>query len=285
MKRIIVPIDFSEEAMNGITLAMTLAQKHHSTIQFVYVQLRKPDIGHVGIADERRIAQEEFEKLIERLRPEAPEGVNFEYIIKQGRVYQEVTAQAESFEESVIATSTHGASGFEEFFLGSNTLRILASTDRPTYTIRHGVYPRPLKNIILPLDTSFESRQKAPYVAKLAKAWGATVHVLSIVESPNPEVKSKLQSYSTQVEQFLAEREVPFVSALSKKQDFIDSTIEYTLEVNGDLIAINTRDRDTSHLLMIGEKAQRLISRAPVPVLVLAPHAEPIRGSFKTFGG
>lgn len=285
MKKIIVPIDFSEEAMNGLTLAITLANHFDATIQMVYVQRRLPDLGHVGIEEEKRIALKEFEKLMAQYQPTLPKGVSLECIIKQGRVYREIVAQAEAFEDAVIVTSTHGASGFEEFFLGSNTLRILAASECPVYTIIEGVEPRPIRNIVLPIDTTIECRQKAPYTAKLALAWGATVHLLSVIETPVEAVQKKVASFSKQLEDYFAERKIPTVSHTSEGQDFIESIINYTIATNSDLITIIAKDRDTHHLLLIGDKAQRLISRAPMPVLVLAPSVDTIRQSFNSMGG
>lgn len=284
MKNIIVPFDFSSQAENGVTLALELASKFQSQVLFAYVQRKEPDFAHLGLQDERRIAEAEFEKLIARLQPQAAPGVKLNYVIQQGKIYREIVALAESSEDSVIVTATHGASGFEEFFIGSNTLRILAATDTPIYTIRHGITPAPIQKIIFPLDLTFESRQKAPYVARLARTWNATVHVLGMTEASNEEVQIRMWNYMKQVENFFVKQGVTHEMLRFTNTEIVEGTLEYAAKHPNSLIALTSREKESYHLFMIGGKVQRMLSQAPVPVLVLAPTIEPITYSFKAGG-
>lgn len=284
MKTLIVPVDFSEDSLNGLSYALELARKFESAVEMVYVQHEQPDFAHVGLDVERRKATEAFEKIIESYKDNLGKGVSLSYIIKKGKVYNEVIQQARAWEDAAIVTSTHGASGFEEIFIGSNTLRMLAGSDVPIFTVRHGVKGTPLKNIVFPLDTTNESRQKAPYVAFLAKAYDATVHVLGILESPNDETRQKLAKYIEQMENYFSQHEIKFKSVELNNMDVVDGTLAYTAKLEDALISISSKNRRTLPIFMVGGKAQRLLSRADAPVLCLAPTVQPIRGSFKTFG-
>jgi len=284
MKYIIVPFDFSDEAKNGIALAKELAQDGPATIQLVYVQPKEPDFGHVGLLDEQRIAEREFQRLVEDVKEGLSENVSVEFVIRKGKVYSEIVDQANQYEDSMIVTSTHGASGVEEFFIGSNTLRILAATAKPVFTIRHGVVPQKFTNIIFPLDTSFESRQKAPFAARLAKEWNAKVHILAVAKSTNDAVANRLSEYAVQMDQYFTEHNVEHSMLLVGGEDLVEESLAQAMLLSGSMIIIASRDRNTLRIFMIGEKAQQLIRESPVPVLVIAPNVEPIRDSFKTLG-
>ena len=284
MKHIIVPYDFSDEARNGIALARVLATQTLADIQLVYVQRKQPDFAHLSLAEERKLVESEFQNLLAEITPTLPQGVKIDYIIKKGKVYQEVVAQADAFNESVIVTSTHGASGFEEFFLGSNTLKILSSTEVPVYTIRHGIVPVPLRDIIFPLDTTFESRQKAPVVVKLAKQWGATVHIVTTTDGYDAEEIKKLQAYIAQCEEYFVKNDVMYVTYRAEREDFIYVITAYASKLPSSLVTITTRDKSVPSFFMIGEKAQRLLRKSPVPVLVVVPTLVRITDSFRTQG-
>lgn len=141
MKTIVVPVDFSEESRDGIQLALELARQFGAEIQMVYVQPSRQEFGHVALDAEKQEAEGMFAEIGDQLREQLP-GVKVQWIVKRGKVYREVVAQAEASDDAVIVTSTHGASGFEELFVGSNTLKILANTQVPVFTIRHGVKDR-----------------------------------------------------------------------------------------------------------------------------------------------
>lgn len=284
MKRIIVPYDFSEEARNGVALATVLAAKTHAAIQLVYVQKKHPDFAHLGPEDERTLVEKGFEELLAEIRKELPEDIELDYIIKKGKVYLEVVAQAEAFKDAVIVTSTHGASGFEEFFLGSNTLKILASTELPVYTIRHGIVPVPIQNIIFPLDTTFESRQKAPIAVQLAKVWDAPVHILTTDNGDDAEEKKRLNSYIAQCEDYFAKNGVQYCTYREEDRDIVEATTRYAQRIPSSLILVTTRDKSAPSIFMIGEKAQKLLRSSPVPVLVVVPTLVRITDSFRAQG-
>lgn len=284
MKQIIVPYDFSEEARNGVALARVLAIQTQANIQLVYVQRKQPDFAHLSFAEEKKLVESEFQKICQDLRNDLPDEIKVDYIIKKGKVYQEVVAQAEAFNESVIVTSTHGASGFEELFLGSNTLKILASTEVPVYTIRHGITPSPIHEVIFPLDISFESRQKAPIVVRLAKQWGATVHVVTSADGYDAEASRKLQAYIAQCEEYFAKNEVQYVTYRAENEEFVDLITRYAEKLPHSLVAITARDKSMPSIFSIGDKVQRLLRRSPVPVLVVVPTLVRITDSFRTQG-
>jgi len=131
MKNFIVPIDFSTDSLKGLELAILFSQKQHINIQLVYVQKKSFDIYAGLIHEEAKLAEKKFEQLLSKYSPLLKNDSKLRYIIKKGRIYEEIVDQAQSYKDSVIAASTHGASGFEELFIGSNAYKIICATDRP----------------------------------------------------------------------------------------------------------------------------------------------------------
>ena len=283
MKTIVVPVDFSEESYDGIQLAVVLSKKFEAEIQMVYVQPAQQTFGHVTLESEKRQAEESFMDIANRLQAEDP-WVKLKWIVKRGKVYKEIVGQADASPDSVIVTSTHGASGFEEFFVGSNALKIIANTQVPVFTIRHGVKPAAIKNLVFPMDVSLASRQKSGYVAKLAAAYNATVHLLGLLESPSDDLRQKLAAYMEQMNLFFKERHIPVVQSSLEDVDLVDATIAYAQKLEGAMISVSSMNRRSLPLLMIGGNSQRLLSKSNVPVLCLASNADPILGGFRTNG-
>ena len=69
MTNIVVPFDFSNEAEIGIELALQLSKVGDCVLQLVYVQRKQSDFGHLGLLDERRIAERELDAILERIQP------------------------------------------------------------------------------------------------------------------------------------------------------------------------------------------------------------------------
>ena len=201
MKNIIVPLDFSVDALKGLDLALLFAGRTPVKIQMVYVQ-KKTDVPS-NSEEEYKFAEKHFKKLIETYKNRVPKESSLTFIIKKGKVYQEIVGQAQAFQDSIIVASTHGASGFEELFIGSNANRIISATSRPVITIRQSPVPTNITKIVLPIDIVVESRQKVIFTALIAQIFGAEIHVATVSSSKSKKIISRLNAYSQQVCNYL----------------------------------------------------------------------------------
>ena len=283
-RNFIVPIDFSENSLKGLQIALTYSRYGSSNIQMVYVQKKSSDYK-ASLAEEHKYATQKFEEIIEKYTPKLVNESKLRYIIKQGKIYEEIVNQANSYTESIIATCTHGASGFEEIFIGSNTFKIIEATQRPVVTIRKGEVPKEIKNIVLPITKNTESRQKVPYTAMLARYFGAKLHVVTECSGKNEKTKAKLNIYLKQITAYLEEKNVPFVTDELCGDSISDLTVNYAGSVNAELISI-TAEKDRGLSLFDGSHAHEVINKINnCLVLNLTPRELRIPSSFRTTGG
>lgn len=270
MYHIIVPIDFSEEALHGLNLAILLAKKIESRIEMVYVQKKSMDYNPGSKEEEQRFAEKEFKKIIDEYTAIVPRNIKLDYIIKSGRIYREIVNQAESFKDSFIVGSTHGASGFEKFFIGSNAFKIISATNRPVFTIRGNQIPKQISKIILPLDITADTRQKLPFTAEIAQQLGAEIHVVTVTSLQTEDISKKLASYSKQVCEYLESKKIPFVTESLVGSNITDLTLDYAGLVNADLISIMTEQVADGNYIM-GTAAQEMLNKSTIPVLSINP--------------
>src|SRR6056297_52500 len=198
MKNFIVPMDFSMESYNGLDLAVLFSKMRQINIQMVYVLTTSTDYKPSTVKEEHEYAEEQFEEIMKKYEPKLGNDSKIRYIIKKGKIYREIVNQVNSYKDAVVSASTHGASGFEELFVGSNALKIMSATDKPVFTVRSSPVPSKIKTIILPIKLHPDTRQKVPIAAEVAKLYGAKVHVLAISSSKNKRDIQRLESYSKQ---------------------------------------------------------------------------------------
>ncbi len=279
----IVPIDFSENSLKGLQIALTYSRYGSSNIQMVYVQKKSSDYT-ASLSEEHKYATQRFEQIIEEYSPSLANESRLRFIIKQGKIYEEIVNQAHSYRESIIATSTHGASGFEEIFIGSNTFKIIETTQRPVVTIRKGDVPKEINNIVLPVNLIHESRQKVPYTAMLARYFGAKLHIITICSGKNEKDKNKLNSYLKQIKTYLDDKHIPYVVDDLCGDNIADLTVEYSNSINAELISI-TAEKESGLGLFGGSYAHQIVNNANCLVLNLTPRELGLSGSFRTTGG
>jgi len=283
MKNIIVPLDFSPESLNGLKMAILFSQKVESSIHLLYVLQKSSESDKQGADSEQKSAESNFMKIIGDFKPQLGNNSGIQYLISRGRVYQEVVSLANNLSDCIVTTSTHGASGFQELFIGSNAFRIISATDKPVITLRKNYCPASIERIVLPIDLSADSRQKVPATMEIAKLFGAEVHVVGIHASRTKANMKKIRSYTSQVAGYI-EGKVRCESNEIFGDNIPDMLINYANTIKADLISITT-DKSSGLSLLMGNTAHQVLNKAEIPVLCLTPKHITKSGSFASMGG
>ena len=283
MTDFIVPIDFSVDSLKGLEWAMLFSEKKKVNIQMVYVLSTSSNFQPSVVELEQKYAEAHFAKLVKEYAPRLGNGSKLKYLVKKGKVYREVVNQVNAYKNAVVSASTHGASGFEELFIGSNALKIIAATEQPVFTVRTQV-PHDIKKIVVPIKLHLDTRQKAPIVADIAELFGAELHVISISTTRNKRDLSRLESYARQVDRYFATRRLKTVNKTLVGESLPSLTCNYCEAVDADLITIMSSALDKWNVLL-GSYAQQMVKSTPVPLLSITPKEKQIPAGFSTLGG
>ena len=272
MSTIVVAVDFSESSINAFLHALSIAQKCKTDLDLVWVRKsaeEKDKFDSGGDPTKEVIVQ--FTDLIAKYQPELP-GNKISYKIRTGRVYKEIADEAKESKAMLVVTGTHGASVFVEFWIGSNANRIVSLAPCPVLTIRSGIdVRRPLSKIVLPMDSTTETRQKATFTGYLAKKHDADVHILSLYSTKVKAVRRNVDTYSEQVAKYFDEEGVKYLITSKETDNISDGMIEYAKSVDANLLSIMTQQESSTANLWMGPFAQRTVNRSPIPVLCIRP--------------
>jgi len=272
MNNIVVAVDFSESSINAFLHALSIAQKCGTDLDLVWVRKSAEDKDKFDTGgDPTKEVSLQFNELIAKYQPQLP-GNKISFKIRTGKVYKEITDEARDTKAMMIVTGTHGASVFVEFWIGSNANRIVSLAPCPVITIRGSLdVSRPLTTIILPIDSTTETRQKATFTGHLAKKHNATVHIVSLYTSKVKAIRRNVDSYTDQVAKYFESEGVKYLVTSKEVDNIADGVIQYAKSVNGNLISIMSQQESTTANLWMGPYAQQIINRSQIPVLCIRP--------------
>jgi nucleotide-binding universal stress UspA family protein len=151
LQRIVVPLDGSELAEKALPCAVELAKKMNLEVILLRVYLMPgvayPTGGHAPdwkLLDHeaRQRASEYLQGKMRQLRNEGLERVSFKVL--EGSAAEKIIDVARENPDSLIAMSTHGASGVGRWLLGSITERVIRHSDAPVLVVRakRGIAPK-----------------------------------------------------------------------------------------------------------------------------------------------
>jgi len=267
MKTIIVPIDFSDESLTGLNLAFMLAEKTGANVQMVHVIVRNTGNYYDQIEKENQLAKSRFEDILQNNKKKSNLKYTLSYTIKEGKIFKEVADLADKYEDVLTVLSTHGESGFEELFIGGNAYKITSHSRNPVITVRRGKISSNINEIVLPLDITFQTREKVPYTTALAKIFHSRIHLVTIRLSNVKSIEKKLHQYADQVASYLDTHEIPYTVEHLSGSNLTDLTLDYSGSIDADLISIMTEQEKSASNLLLGNFAHQMINKATIPVL------------------
>ncbi|MCF8303449.1 MAG: universal stress protein [Bacteroidales bacterium] len=274
MKEILVAVDFSKCSINALEHAISIGQKGKADIMMVWVN--NPSETRVILSNDmsEHLVQEveqRFKNLIKKYRDELPDN-NIDYTIREGKVYKEIVRQAQDNNNSLLVTGTHGTTGFEEFWIGSDAYKIVMAAPCPVLTIREGIdIHRDMKRVVLPIDSTRETRQKVSFAAKLASFFNAKIYVLGLLTTKEQKVKKRINTYIKQVSDYLEEKGIQHHQEITEADNITRSTLDYAKKVDANLIAIMTEQEKSASNIWLGPYAQQMVNHSPIPVLSIHP--------------
>jgi nucleotide-binding universal stress UspA family protein len=254
-KHILVPVDGSAQSMVAFRSAVAFAQKFGSELTAVHIEENSDEEG-----------------LKAKLGPHS-QGVSYRYVHKSGSVFKGILSASEEIEASLIIMGTHGVTGFQEFWMGSNAYKVVSSAKCPVLTMREEK-TSDIRTVVMPIDTSFESRQKAPYAVALAKKFGATIHVLGVSVDKDKETEYQVAAYTRQVLHSFDEEGINYVHETRLGGNITNITQEYAASVKADVILIMTEQEPQIGSFFLGKFAQQMVNHSLVPVMSIAPRED-----------
>jgi nucleotide-binding universal stress UspA family protein len=269
MKNLLVAIDFSKNAFHALEYAMLYARRFQADINMIWVDnYAGPELlVEKGDGESRHESRQLFKEIVKKFEKKHS-GVKLSYKLSKGKVFEEISKYAQQLGSELIFTGTHGVTGFEEYWIGSNAYRIVTHAPCPVITLRqHFDFGNEIKKILLPVDSSLQSGRKVYTAAKVAAAFNAEIIVNALHTSSLGSLKRQVDKNLKTISDHLQEEKLPFVVNEFNTQNITQHTIDFALENKVDLVAIMTDQETTQANVFLGAFARQLVNNCPVPVL------------------
>lgn len=273
MKRIIVPIDFSEHSEFALEAAANLAHKYGSELFVLHMlELSNAILTSNGstINEEAvfylKLAEQKFEAFLDKTYLE---NIKVTPLVKHFKVFSEVNDVANEYDANLIVMGSHGASGVKEVLVGSNTEKVVRHADIPVLVIKHNPILLDFENGVFASDFSDEAI--TPYLnAKVTfEKLGVKMHLV-YVNSPDGNFRSTME-IDKKVSLFLKKADGS-LDNLPRVNIVCDYSIEkgilnYANVIGADLIAVATHGRKGLAHFFEGSISEDIANHSTLPVM------------------
>ena len=276
---ILVPIGFTNQSIVALKQAVTIARHTNSQLYLLSVVEMPTAIQKIfsDYEEKQKLFKQKLRENLIELSQIYCEGIqNIEFFVKSGKIYDQITELADSVNANLIIMGTEGTpKEIKKKFIGSNANKVVRSASCPVITIKGKSISNNCNVIALPLDLNKETREKVTNAIQFARLFSSEIVAFSIsYDNDDKSVKNKLNRTLTQVSEFIISKGIKCKTELvniSTSACFSGSIINYTKDINADLIMIMTKGEDNLDLNFLGSNARKLINMSDIPVMSIRP--------------
>jgi nucleotide-binding universal stress UspA family protein len=274
MKKILFPTDFSEVANNAFVHALEFAKLVNGELVLLHTfdlpiidNQFIPD-NYYKIFDSMQLAQfdmfkEEIPKLREIAQKRNLDHIKLSHKLMDGDLIYNIKNAVIEENIDFIVMGTSGSTGWESFFVGSNTGTVVTTVDVPVLSVP--IEAQFTKIETIGFTTRFREKDKSALrqVIKIAKKTHATVKCLYVKVSNSDVSAATINQWKTEFEH----EPVQFSVVIS--DDVKETILDFVSHKNIDILAMITHKRNFFSELFNPSLTQKFSNISTVPVLAM----------------
>ena len=273
MKNILVPTDFSACATYAVEAAFLLAEQFDAKLHFftclnIPINWSDYSVEKQNTYPEAQQRVENATQLLQKFKFKAEwNGIGVATIIRGGEFIKSLEEAVLSTKADFVVMGSHGASGKQEFFMGSNTQKAVRKLHVPILIVKNPIKKLNFKEVIYASSFNTEDKPSFQQFLNFIKWFKPeTIHLLSIntigwFSQPSNIMKAAMEDFKALAPDLNCKAH--FHRAFS-----VDAGVrDFAEEIAADLIVVSNQHRHPIKRIFQGSSVEALVNHADTPVL------------------
>ena len=265
MKKILVPCDFSETSLQAFQFAVEITRKSGGKIMLLHI-VELPVLHDSMLmptlyfeANYFKDMEANAEKRLTKIKSKyLKEKINVSSFVKLGPILGTINGFAEEHKVDLIVMGTQGATGLKDFFIGSNTEKIVRLSSIPVLAIRKSFKLNKIKNILFPTTLLPEENHLVQHVKKVQDFFSATLHLLLV---NTPHNLNRTFDELAVMEKFAQHHKLKNYTVNARDNFYVENAIiDFVHEIKADMIVMGTHGRKGLSHLFMGSVAEDIVN-------------------------
>lgn len=275
IKRIAVPVDFSEYSEYALEVASKIAKLLNGELIVVHLlgmdKVYLPDSESVLIYDNELHLKLIKNKFKEFLKKPWLKNIKVTHFIQNYKNFTELNAIAEDFICDLIVMGSHGNTGFRNTFVGSNTEKIVRTSRLPVLVIKNRVMDFKVERVVFASDFSRDYLPAFKKLLEWLRPFDAELQLLHVNTSEHFMKRTEIEE---KVFKFLLQAEIEDISIYDKVAYYDDDSVEegifsFSYKYEADIITIPTHGRRGLAHFFIKSLGEDLMNHSETPILTI----------------
>lgn len=264
---ILVPTDFTPVADCALDHAIEIAKLFDHKICMLHVVSKKSS----------QCQRDRFQNRINKIAESNSErsGIEISGMVEEGSIFDAISHTASKISAEFIVMGIHGKKGVQHL-LGSYAYKVVCSSKVPVMVVKKKHHHVGYKNIVIPIDFSYESTQKINKAIKFANYFNSIIHVIGVLGSKSSVFKIEKEALLKKILDYVdsAGAKAKAEVIIKPGADIHDEVLEYAERIDADLIMIVAEKSGRFTELFGKNDAEQIIDKAEIPILTVIPNNE-----------
>lgn len=270
IKKILVPTDFSSQAESALKVAAQIAKEKGCQIYLLHI-LEMPvhivDLMSSGSSAPEAVffMKQTHKKFEEIMDQDYLEGIDVIETVSFEDILRGIIDACDKNDIDMIIMGSHGSSGFEELFIGSNAEKVVRTSEKPVLVIKEDCNIFEVNDLVY--ATNFDNEDKPSLIAahQFAKELEAKLHLLwintanSFKTTAETEEKMNLMISDLPIENYT----LNIYNDINVEKGILN----FANSMNAGLIGISTHGRKGLSHFINGSLGEDVVNHAKRPVL------------------
>lgn len=270
MKRILVPTDFSKQAENALKVAAQLAKKHDCDIYLLHIlEIPLHEVDPISSSNNlpeavffMKLAHQKFEKLKKK---KYLKDLIIHEIVDFHEIFKGIFQTCKKYDIDLIIMGSNGVSGLREMLIGSNTEKVVRTSETPVLVVKNEHKSFHVTNFVFASDFEDESKKPFEKALKFAHAFGSKIHLLMVITpakfitTMNAQKKIEAFANSFNFNNFT----IHIYNDISIEKGIMN----FSQTISADLIGMSTHGRQGISHFFNGSISEDLVNHAKRPVI------------------
>lgn len=257
---------------NALKIATQIAKKQNAKVVAVHM---------MGITDANLVTEENSmegmfylqltkKRFDEFLDKDYLEGVEVEQTVKNYKVFSELNEVAIEYDADLIVMGSHGSSGIQEVFVGSNTEKVVRSTNIPVLVIKDEK-EFSAKKAVFACDFKIESLASFKKAMQLFNSLSIAVELV-YVNRPGEEyvstkeIDQRILDFIVHLTEYTI---IPEDITIYSDYNVESGVFNFAKKVKADMIGIPTHGRRGLAHFFSGSIGEDIVNHSELPVLTI----------------
>lgn len=274
MKKILVPIDFSDRSSEALDFAIEFNQKLKGKIILMhailvpantFISSGEIDLNHMESFYQEGYIKDTHNRLEEWAKRIGKAGQKYATHLKYGNPFEKVNELITNEKVNWIVIGSNGASGLKEIFVGSLTEKVIRHAKCPVITIKGKSSLAKMKSMVFASSLLEDEDWMALKAKEIQELLDLNMHIVKV---KTPQNYLNEETAKEQLKQFVKRNYLARCSQSTVAADYSDQGIVAFAEgINAGMVLMGTHAKTGLGHLLGGSRAEDVANHSKIPVM------------------